>query len=127
MRLKIIQDLDLLSSGWLKRFEMKYTKQITFLLFLNLIIVLLSIFAGNLTRKLEITNNLIQQNIENQKEQLQLNKLEYSFYNNPNYLKKLHNIYFSFEESFPEKKIISYSNLLNIKGENVILVKTQSK
>ena len=127
MRLRIIQDLDQLSSGWLKRFEMKYTKQITFLLFVNLIIVLLSIFAGNLTRKLEITNNLINQNIENQKEQLQLNKLEYSLYNNPNYLKKLHNIYFSFEESFPEKKIISYSNLLSIKGESIILVKTQSK
>ncbi len=101
---------------------MKYTKQIVFLIIINLIIVFLSIFSGNLTRKLEISNNQIKQNIEKEKEQLQINKIEFSFYNNSDYLKKLHKIYFTIEEDYPEKKIISLSNIANSKKEKLILV-----
>ena len=72
---------------------MKYTKHIVFFLFINLIIVFLSIFVGNLTRKIEITNQQIKQNIQKNKQQLTINKIEFSFYNNSDYLKKLHSIY----------------------------------
>ena len=106
---------------------MKYTKQIVFLLFINLIIVFLSIFSGNLTRKLELTNNKIKLNIEKEKEQLLINKIEFSFYNNSDYLKKLHNIYFSLEEDHPEKKIVSLSNISDINKERLILVNIKSK
>ena len=106
---------------------MKYTKQIIFLLFVNLIIVFISIFTGNLTRKLELTNNQIKLNIEKGKEQLQINKIEFSFYNNLDYLKKLHNIYFSFEEDHPEKKIVSLSNISNSNKENLVLVNINTK
>ena len=101
---------------------MKYTKQIVFLLIINLIVVFLSIFTGNLTRKIELTNNQIQVNIEKVKDQLQINKIEFSFYNNSDYLKKLHNIYFSFEEERPEKKIVSLSSISDSKQESLILV-----
>ena len=101
---------------------MKYTKQIVFLLIINLIVVCLSIFTGNLTRKLELTNKNIKLNIEKEKEQLQINKIEFSFYNNSDYLQKLHNIYFSFEEVHPEKKIVSLSNISNDKKESFILI-----
>ena len=106
---------------------MKYTKQIVFLLFINLIIVFLSIFSGNLTRKLELTNKQIKLNIEKEKEQLLINKIEFSFYNNLDYLKKLHNIYFSFEEDHPEKKIVSLSNISDGNIEKLILVNIKSK
>ena len=106
---------------------MKYKNQIIFLLFLNLIIVLISIFTGNLTRKLEITNSEIKQDIEKQKQQLNINTIELSLYNNSNYLKKLHNIYFSTEENFYEKKIVSLSDISNIKDESIILVNVKSK
>ena len=43
---------------------MKYAKHIVFFLLINLVIVFLSIFLGNLTRKLEISNNLLEQNIQ---------------------------------------------------------------
>ena len=66
---------------------MKYSKHIVFFLFINLVIVFLAIFLGNLTRKLEINNDLVEKNIQKEKEQLKVNKIEYSFYNNPNYLK----------------------------------------
>ena len=106
---------------------MKYTKQVIFLLSINLVIVFLSIFLGNLTRKLELTNNEIKQNITKEKEQLTINKIEYSFYNNVNYLKKLHNIYFSYEEEYPEKKIVTLSSLSKTKNESVLLVNIKSK
>ena len=57
---------------------MKYGKHILFFLFINLVIVFLAIFLGNLTRKLEINNNLIEQNIQKEKDQLKVNKIEYS-------------------------------------------------
>ena len=76
--------------------------------------VFLSIFVGNLTRKLELTNQQIKQDIQKNKQQLTINRIEFSFYNNLDYLKKLHNIYFTFEEDHPEKKIVSLCNYKSI-------------
>ena len=106
---------------------MKYAKHIVFFLFINLVIVFLTIFLGNLTRKLEINSNLLEQEINKQKEQLKINKIEYSFYNNPNYLKKLHDIYFSYEEEDLENKIIDLSNVSNLKNNKITLVNLKSK
>tara|TARA_Y100000996_G_C22319167_1_gene559558 strand:+ start:101 stop:421 length:321 start_codon:yes stop_codon:yes gene_type:complete len=106
---------------------MKYTKQIVFLLFINLVIVFLSIFVANFTRKLELTNFEIKKNIENEKEQLTINEIEYSFYNNNNYLKKLYNIYFSFEEDYPQKKMVRLSSITNINNHSVVLVNVETK
>ena len=105
---------------------MKYTKHIVFLLFINLIIGFLFIFFGNFTRKLEITNNSILNNIEHYKEQLKINKIEFSFYNNPDYLKKLHDIYFSLEERNLESKIVSISNISNNTDYSLLLVNLKS-
>ena len=101
---------------------MKYSKQIVFLLSINLIVVFLSIFSGNLTRKLEVTNHQIKLNIEKEIEQLQVNKIEFSFYNNSDYLRKLHNIYFYVDETYPEKNILSLSNVSDITKERFFLV-----
>ena len=89
---------------------------------INLIVVFLSIFSGNLTRKLEIANNQLKLNIDKEIEQLQVNKIEFSFYNNTDYLRRLHNIYFSIDENYPEKNILSLSNISHIKKEKVFLV-----
>ena len=59
---------------------MKYAKHIVFFLLINLIIVFLTIFLGNVTRKLELSNNKKLENIEKLEEQLKVNKIEYSFY-----------------------------------------------
>ena len=123
MRLIIIQDLDQLSFGWHKKFKkMKYSKHIVFLLLINLIVVFLSIFSGNLTRKLEIANLQIKLNIDKKIEQLQVNKIEFSFYNTTDYLRRLHNIYFSVDENYPEKNILSLSNISDISKERIFLV-----
>ena len=101
---------------------MRYSKQIVFLLLINLTVIFLSIFSGNLTRKLEIANNQIKLNIDKKIEELQVNKIEFSFYNNSDYLRKLHNIYFSIDEKYPEKKILSLSNISDNKKERLFLV-----
>ena len=106
---------------------MKYAKHIVFFLLINLVIVFLAIFLGNLTRKLEINNNLIEKKIQKEKDQLKVNKIEYSYYNNPNYLKKLHDIYFSYEEDNLENKIIDLSNISNLKNDKIILVNLKSE
>ena len=106
---------------------MKYAKHIVFFLFINLVIVFLTIFLGNLTRKLEINSNLLEQEINKQKEQLKINKIEYSFYNNPNYIKKLHEIYFEYNEEDLEKKIVKLSNISHIKDDKLIFVNLKSK
>ena len=106
---------------------MRYAKHIVFLLLINLVIVFLAIFLGNLTRKLEINNNLIEINIKKEKEQLKINKIEYSFHNHPDYLKKLHDIYFSLEEENIEKKIVSLSNISKFEDDNVVLINLKSK
>ena len=106
---------------------MKYTKHIVFFLFINLIIVFLSIFVGNLTRKLELTNQEIKQDIQKNKKQLTINKIEFSFHNNSDYIKKLHSIYFSLEEQNLEKKIVSFSNIININNNGVMMVNLKSK
>ena len=106
---------------------MKYSKYIVFFLLINLVLVFSAIFLGNLTRKLEINNSLVDNNILKEKEQLKVNKIEYSFYNNPNYLKKLHDIYFSYEEEDLQNKILDLSNISNLKNNKIILVNLKSK
>ena len=101
---------------------MKYAKHIVFFLFINLIIVFLTIFLGNLTRKLELSNNKKLENIEKLEEQLKVIKIEYSFYNNADYLKKLHGIYFSHEEISLEKKIVDIKNISNTQANEIILI-----
>ncbi len=101
---------------------MKYSKHIVFLLLINLVVVFLSIFSGNLTRKLEMTNHQIKLSIEKEIQQLQVNKIEFAFYNNADYLRRLHNIYFSVEENYPEKNILSLTNISDITKERVFLV-----
>ena len=77
---------------------------------------------GNLTRKLELSNNKKLENIEKLEEQLKVNKIEYSFYNNVDYLKKLHGIYFSHEEISLEKKIVDIKNISNTHEDELILI-----
>ena len=106
---------------------MKYSKQIIFFLFINLIIVFLSIFIANITRKLELVNNQIKIEIKKQDEQLLINKIEFTYYNNSDYLKKLYSLYFPYKEEDLEKKIVLLSNISNINNGSITLVNLKSE
>ena len=71
---------------------------------------------------MKLSNNKKLENIKKLEEQLKVNKIEYSFYNNADYLKKLHGIYFSHEEIFLEKKIVDIKNISNIQANEIILI-----
>ena len=79
-----------------------------------------------MTRKLELSINKIKQDIKLQKEELSINKIEFSIYNHPDYLKKLHQVYFSFDEKNIEKKIATLSNISKKNNENLIFVNLNS-
>ena len=77
---------------------------------------------ANITRKLELANNQIINNIKKQEENLSINKIEFTYHNNSDYLKKLHSLYFSYEEKNLEKKIVKLSDISNINNYSLILV-----
>ena len=87
----------------------------------------MSIFVGNITRKLELASNQIKHDIRKQEEQLSINKIEFTYYNNPDYLKKLYSLYFSYREENVENKIVLLSDISNTDNESVILVNLKSK
>ncbi|MBT3777407.1 MAG: hypothetical protein HOF20_09460 [Pelagibacteraceae bacterium] len=77
---------------------------------------------ANITRKLELANNQIINDIKKQEENLSINKIEFTYHNNSDYLKKLHSLYFSYEEKNLEKKIVKLSDISNINNYSLILV-----
>lgn len=80
-----------------------------------------------MTRKLELTNNQTEIDIKKQEEQLLINKIEFTYYNNPDYLKKIYSLYFSYEEINLENKIVMLSDISNINDESLILVNLHSE
>ena len=77
---------------------------------------------ANITRKLELANNQIINDIKKQEENLSINKIEFTYHNNSDYLKKLHSLYFSYEEKNLEKKIVKLSDISNINNYSLTLV-----
>ena len=77
---------------------------------------------ATITRKLELANNQIINDIKKQEENLSINKIEFTYHNNSDYLKKLHSLYFSYEEKNLEKKIVKLSDISNINNYSLILV-----
>ena len=82
---------------------------------------------ANITRKLELANNQIINDIKKQEENLSVNKIEFTYHNNSDYLKKLHSLYFSYEEKNLEKKIVKLSDISNINNYSLTLVNLKAE
>jgi hypothetical protein len=82
---------------------------------------------ANITRKLELANNQIINDIKKQEENLSINKIEFTYHNNSDYLKKLHSLYFSYEEKNLEKKIVKLSDISNINNYSLTLVNLKAE
>ena len=82
---------------------------------------------ANITRKLELANNQIINNIKKQEENLSINKIEFTYHNNSDYLKKLHSLYFSYEEKNLEKRIVKLSDISNINNYSLTLVNLKTE
>ena len=101
---------------------MKYSKQIIILMIVNIVMAFLLIFIGHQARNIEISNSILENKINKIKEQIDINKIEYTFHTNPEYLKKLYELYHQDIENFQESKIISYNEFLNKGKTNILLV-----
>ena len=82
---------------------------------------------ANITRKLELANNQIINDIKKQEENLSINKIEFTYHNNSDYLKKLHSLYFSYEEKNLEKRIVKLSDISNINNYSLTLVNLKAE
>jgi len=82
---------------------------------------------ANITRKLELANNQIINDIKKQEENLSINKIEFTYHNNSDYLKKLHSLYFSYEEKNLEKRIVMLSDISNINNYSLTLVNLKAE
>mgnify|MGYP006096819117 CR=1 FL=1 len=76
---------------------MKYLNSIFALIILNFFSVILLLYISSLSRDLERNNLKLKKDITYIEEQININEIEYSLYNNYNYLKKLQKIYLDYD------------------------------
>ena len=72
---------------------MKFIKALIFFYFFSFISVLLLLYYGGMTRKIEKDINQIKSEITKLENKIKINELEFVIHTNPNYLKKLDQLY----------------------------------
>ena len=77
-------------------------------MFSSFLTVLMLLYVGNINRKIEKKNSLLKEKIEFIQEQVNINEIEYTFYNSYNYLKKLQRIYLEEENINFTNQRVSY-------------------
>ena len=92
---------------------MRYYRALIFFFILGIINIILLLYFANNTRKIEKENYQLSIKINNIKDQININEIEYSLYNSYEYLNKLRRVYFedSINEDFNNR--ISFSQLKN--------------
>ena len=105
---------------------MKYYTTIASLSLLSLTAVLLSLYFGSLSNKIE--KNIADQNLEikNLKEQIKINELEFVLHTHKNYLKDLQNIYLSnSDEDVAELNFIELKNFKEKNMQNIFKISAE--
>ena len=106
---------------------MKYYTAITTLIFFNIIAIVSLLYFGNGTSLIKEENKKILIEINNEKERLKINELEYSLYTNYNYLEKIHKIYFDNNKSpLKVENRVSINDLKNRKNFNIFKVSSNN-
>ena len=82
------------SFGWVKKLiNVKYLNAILTLMFSSFLTILALLYIGNISGKIEKKNSILKEKIASIQDQVNVNEIEYTFYNSYNYLKKLQTIY----------------------------------
>jgi hypothetical protein len=87
---------------------MKYLTAILTLTFLSSLSILILLYVGSITVKIEKKNSFLKQKILLIQDQVNVNEIEYTFYNSYDYLKKLQKIYLEDTNSNFINQRISY-------------------
>ena len=88
----------------------------------NLIIAFLLIFIGLNSRQIEITNSDLETSINQLKKEIVINKIEYTFHNNSEYLKKLYELYKQKIDDNHNNIILSFNDFSFKDKNNIFLV-----
>ena len=105
---------------------MRYFSAISSLVVLNILTVLFLLYLGNVSREIEKKNYVLETKINFINDQISINEIEFSLYNNYDYLQKLYKIYFDFEqfETFSNTRL-SFSDIQKKNLEYIYTVGTQ--
>ena len=101
---------------------MKYYSAIISLFTLSIFAIISLLYLGNITRKIQKENNILINNIHFIKDQININEIEYSLYNNYEYLQKMQKIYLTESNDEIISNRVSFKSLKNKNLENFYTV-----
>ena len=95
---------------------MRYYSAIIFLFVSSIFAVLLLLYFANITRNIEKENFVLLSKIKKLEDQININEIEFSYYNSYEYLIKMHKIYFEITD---EKNLNNRISFHNFKKQNL--------
>ena len=104
---------------------MRYYSAIIFLLISSIFSVLLLLYFANITRNIEKENLVLISKIKKLEDQININEIEFSYYNSYEYLIKMHKIYFEISEEKNFNNRISFHDFKKLNIENLHTVGTK--
>ena len=104
---------------------MRYYSAIIFLFVSSIFSVLLLLYFANITRNIEKENFVLSSKIIKLEDQININEIEFSYYNSYEYLIKMHKIYFEITDEKNLNNRISFHNFKKQNLENLHTVGTK--
>ena len=104
---------------------MRYYSAIIFLFVSSIFSVLLLLYFANITRNIEKENFVLLSKIKKLEDQININEIEFSYYNSYEYLIKMHKIYFEITDEKNLNNRISFHNFKKQNLENLHTVGTK--
>ena len=98
---------------------MRYYSAIIFLFISSIFSVLLLLYFANITRNIEKENFILLSKIKKLEDQININEIEFSYYNSYEYLIKMHKIYFKIPKENNLNNRISFHNFKKQNLENL--------
>ena len=98
---------------------MRYYSAIIFLFVSSIFSVLLLLYFANITRNIEKENFVLSSKIIKLEDQININEIEFSYYNSYEYLIKMHKIYFEITDEKNLNNRISFHNFKKQNLENI--------
>ena len=98
---------------------MRYYSTIIFLLISSIFSVLLVLYFANITKNIEKENFVLSSKIKKLEDQININEIEFSYYNSYEYLIKMHKIYFKIPKENNLNNRISFHSFKKQNLENL--------
>ena len=104
---------------------MRYYNAIIFLFVSSIFLILLLLYFANITRNIEKENFVLVSKINNLEDQININEIEFSYYNSYEYLIKMHKIYFEIPKEKNLNNRISFHGFKKQNLDNLFTVGTK--